>query len=197
MCDKRHYFRCIDESALNRNPPKKKYVLAYILDPTEEKQRLLEETARRMDADLLVIPNAVVRSDMRAAWHLPLLENIDMEDWLYYFSHAEMVITDSFHGICFSIIFEKPFIAIGNKRRGLERFHSLLNNFGLTDRFVLSPGEALKREEFFSQPIDYVSVNQALDALRSESMEWLRNALNSEKRAPVYSAYDLLDRRID
>ena len=49
---------------------------------------------------------------------------------------AEFVITDSFHGCVFSILFNIPFIAIGNEGRGLSRFQSLLKMFGLENRLV-------------------------------------------------------------
>lgn len=197
MCNKQHYLDCIAESRVHKNPPKKKYILAYILDPTEEKQVMLEQAAKRKNLDLLIIPNAHVKEEMRKAWRLPLLEDLDMEDWLYYFYHADMVITDSFHGTCFSLIFEKPFIAIGNKRRGLERFNSLLGNFDLMDRLIFSASEAANRKDLFTETIDYTAVNAKLAALRDESMTWLRNALNAPAKPPIYSAYDLVDRRID
>lgn len=197
MCDKKHYLKCIEESELTKNPPPKKYVLAYILDPTEEKQIVLEETAKRFDAELICIPNAQVKDDLRERWRLPILENIDMEDWLYYFKNAEMVITDSFHGSCFSIIFERPFVAIGNEKRGLERFHSLLNELGLIDKLVLSANEILERESIFTETIDYSKVNARIEELREVSMNWLKNALNSPKKPSIYSSYDLTDRYID
>ncbi|MBR4889492.1 MAG: polysaccharide pyruvyl transferase family protein [Clostridia bacterium] len=197
MCSKQHYLSCVQESRLVKDPPKNKYLLAYILDPTEEKQRYLEESAKRMGADLLCIPNAQVKDDLRAKWRLPILENIDMEDWLYYFSHAEAVVTDSFHGTCFSVIFEKPFVAIGNEFRGLERFHSLLSSLQLTDRLVFSTQEAEEKDTLFLESIDYAKVNERLAELREYSMAWLRNALFAPAKAPVYSTYDLLDRRAD
>lgn len=51
---------------------------------------------------------------------------------------AEYIVTDSFHACAFSIIFGKPFIAIGNTGRGLSRFTSLLTTFGLQDRLVIN-----------------------------------------------------------
>jgi len=197
MCDKAHYQRCVEESKLSKISFDKKYVLAYILDPTEEKQVALEYAAKRLGADLICIPNAHVKDDMRSKWRLPTVENIDMEDWLYYFKNAEVVITDSFHGSCFSIIFEKPFIAIGNKRRGLERFYSLLDGLNLSNRLVMSAEEIQKNDLLFTGAIDYSDVNSKLDVLRQSSMLWLKNALQTPNRKPVFSAYDLEDRRID
>ncbi len=68
-------------------------------------------------------------------------ENIEMEDWLKYIKNAELVVTDSFHKTCFSIIFEKQFICIGNALRGHSRFSTLLDVSGLSDRMVLNAAE--------------------------------------------------------
>lgn len=48
------------------------------------------------------------------------------------------MITDSFHGTIFAIIFNKPFLTIGNKSRGLTRFTSLLEKLSLSDRLLSS-----------------------------------------------------------
>jgi coenzyme F420-reducing hydrogenase beta subunit len=197
LCDKAHYYSCIEDSALSKKPPEKKYLLAYILDPTEAKQKSLEYAAAKLGLELVCIPNAMVKKAMRERWRLPILENLDMEDWLFYFSHAEMVITDSFHGTCFSMIFERPFIAIVNKRRGAERFYSLLEDFELLDRLVASADEIQKRPALFEKQIDYGNVNALLQKRREQSMAWLKNALTMEIQPDVYSAYDMTDNRID
>lgn len=196
MCDKKHYFECIKESKLVKEPVKKRYLLAYILDPTDDKQDFLEEIANRMEVELLCIPNAHVKDDMRVSWRFPILENIDIEDWLFYFCNAEIIITDSFHGVCFSIIFEKQFIAIGNEKRGLERFYSLLSKLQLSDRLINSL-EDEDNVDLLSRRINYSDVNKQLDILRTNSKNWICKSLEASKKAAVYSAYDLLDRRLD
>ena len=52
--------------------------------------------------------------------------------------NADYVVTDSFHGCVFSIIFGKEFVAYANRDRGMARFISLLRTFGLEDRLVTS-----------------------------------------------------------
>ena len=56
--------------------------------------------------------------------------------WIKDFDVAKFIITDSFHGVVFSILFEKPFIVVGNKKRGLNRFFSLLSLFNLENRLI-------------------------------------------------------------
>ena len=197
MCDKRHYLDCIKNSNLANDPPKKKYVLAYVLDPSEEIQSAIEDAAKRLDCDIVCLPNAHVDAVMSKNWRLPIKKDVDMEDWLYYFNNAEMVITDSFHGTCFSIIFEKKFAALANKRRGVARFYSLLKNFGLENRVVSDPTDFKENSSLYDTEIDYPAVNARIDVLRQSSNLWLDNALNKPKSPAVYTSYDILDKRID
>jgi vacuolar-type H+-ATPase subunit F/Vma7 len=57
-----------------------------------------------------------------------------IEKFIYGINKAKAVITDSFHGTLFSIIFDKPFISFISKGRGNERFNSLKEVFGLGNR---------------------------------------------------------------
>ena len=99
-----------------------------------------------------------------------------VSQWLKSLAEADFVITDSFHGLALSIAFKKNFIVIGNKERGLSRFHSLLGQLGLANRLVLEGTKAdivkLAREE-----VDYASVDKELEKLRRFSSEFLRQAL--------------------
>lgn len=62
-----------------------------------------------------------------------------VERWLKGFRDAKLVITDSYHGCVFSIIFGVPFLAIGNSGRGMSRFQSLFNLFHLQERLITPP----------------------------------------------------------
>lgn len=64
-----------------------------------------------------------------------------VESWLRAFYDAELILTDSFHACVFSIIFGKPFLAIGNKNRGYSRFVSLLSMFELEDHLLSDVSE--------------------------------------------------------
>ena len=91
-------------------------LLAYVLDETDEKNKILSYLAeqKRLEYYLLNQPS------------LFLMQYPSIEYWLDAFSNARYVFTDSFHGCVFSIIFNIPFIAYGNTERGITRFYSLL-----------------------------------------------------------------------
>jgi len=101
-----------------------------------------------------------------------------VSEWLSAFANAQFVITDSFHGCVFSIIFHKPFIAIANQWRGLSRFTTLLGHFGLQHRLVFSFEEFEARKRELLTPIDYATVEEKLRKLRSESMTFLKENLS-------------------
>ena len=96
-----------------------------------------------------------------------------VEQWLRSFDDADFVLTDSFHGCVFSIIFRKQFLAIGNKERGLNRFQSLLTLFSLQDRLILSPD---KYKNNLSS-IHYDQVQAQLQSLQTQSLSFLKTNL--------------------
>ena len=67
---------------------------------------------------------------------LELNKNDCIENFIYGINNSQAVITDSFHGTVFSIIFNKPFIAFANSDRGKARFDSLKEEFHLEDRII-------------------------------------------------------------
>ena len=196
MCDKSHYEKCVDEANI-ANPPKGKFVLAYILDPTPAKIKAAEDTAKRMDMELVCVANARMKGNMEANWTIPKLDDLPIEEWLWYFKNAEMVFTDSFHGTCFSIIFEKPFISIANKGRGSDRFYSLTEIFGLANRVFDSPAEIEGKDYLFTDAIDYDDVNNRISKERARSLKWVKDALNAPKHPMKFSAYDVTERHLD
>ena len=96
--------------------------------------------------------------------------------WLRSFMDAEMVITDSFHGTVFSIIFNKPFWVIYNKHRGNTRFDSLLKLFGLTER-IIDITDYFNTD--FNKNIDWDNVNTIKQNKKQEALEFIKNNLNN------------------
>lgn len=96
--------------------------------------------------------------------------------WLRAFMDSEMTIVDSFHGMVFSIIFNKPFWVIGNKNRGMSRFTSLLELLGLESR--LTDAEKLANVDI-NEPINWSNVNCKIDEMRRKSLAILENSLSN------------------
>ena len=99
--------------------------------------------------------------------------SLTVEEWLAMFRDAKYVITDSFHGTVFSIIFNKPFVAVGNRSRGMSRFLSLLEQFGLEDR--LSPEISA---EILLRPIPWNEIISRKKQLKDSSIYFLKSNLH-------------------
>lgn len=104
---------------------------------------------------------------------------LTMSQWMASFYDSQFVFTDSFHGMVFSIIFNKDFVVYANRERGIDRFASLLGDLDLMNRMVYSQEDFELRFNELMKPIDFVSVNDKLDELRKKSINWLKNALNN------------------
>lgn len=145
-------------------------LVSYILDETEDKIAISQEVSKELH-----FKNKKLRLDATSQDDVVLPS---IEDWLSSFANAEFVVTDSFHGCIFSIINHKPFIAIANKDRGLERFTSLLGTFGLTDRLVFDLNEFKQKESQLLLPINYKQVDCRKQELILESKDFLDDAIH-------------------
>lgn len=94
-----------------------------------------------------------------------------IEDWFAEFRDAEYVVTDSFHGMVFSIIFNKPFYIVMNPSGGNDRYISLLSQLGLIGRIITDETSPLDMQ------IDWNAVNECLHNLRQSSLTFLKNNL--------------------
>ena len=109
------------------------------------------------------------RVNAKSDINLPIENRIapSVEQWLRGFYDAEFVVTDSFHACVFSILFNKPFLVVGNQKRGLSRFVSLLGMFGLEDRLITDMNI---NNVLFSKVIDYMPINNLLNELKQKSI---------------------------
>ena len=90
--------------------------------------------------------------------------------------NAEVVITDSFHGTVFSINMGKNFFSINGAMASDFRKTEILNKLGLMSRSITWDA---KYEEMDQGEIDYKAVNEKLEGLREDSIEYLKNAIEN------------------
>ena len=141
-------------------------MFCYVLDKDEEKATLIDTIARERSLKPYHINDGMVN---RTA---PLVERVHppVETWLRAFADARFVVTDSFHGCVFSIIFGKPFVAIGNVERGLSRMESLMRLFGLEDH-LLTDTSQYNPASSYGQP---AAVRQRLEQMQAKSLTFLK-----------------------
>ena len=168
--DRQTYAALVGDTASQASTDK---IMTYILDPTTIKTEITRIAAHTLG---LTTNSVMARASFLNVGAKRLQDCIfpPVEDWISGFINAPVVVTDSFHGTVFAIIFNKPFIAIANDRRGRARFTSLLQMVGLEDRLVETPGQA---GELLHKPIDYTAVNKIIDAERLRSLDFLKNSL--------------------
>ena len=99
---------------------------------------------------------------------------LSVPEWVAMIRDASFVITDSFHGTAFSIIYNKDFYSIVNKSRGVSRFESILSDFGLYERLLDSERLVIPHE---SQHINWDAVNNKRKCLKEESISFLKENL--------------------
>ena len=159
LLNKNEYEKLVDES---NSLASKGKLFVYILDKSPIKHEL---------QDKLVLTTNYTPFQCVSTASSPFYPKVTQ--WIRSFMDAEMVLTDSFHGTVFSIIFNKPFWVVGNEERGLSRFETLLNLFGLEDR-IIKPGDVLN----YKKPIDWSVVNNKLNVYRQKSSSFLSVSIN-------------------
>lgn len=91
-----------------------------------------------------------------------------VEEFLSYIDHAQAVVTNSFHGTVFSILFEKPFLSVRVSSTG-SRAESLLRLLNLETQLVDSVHDT------FSLEIDYSLAKSILANEREKSLDYLQS----------------------
>jgi len=125
------------------------YVFVYWLGSDIEKQKAISVVK---DEGKILIDIS-----LRSSNHL-----ISIEDWLSYIKYADYVVTDSFHGCAFSILFQKQFTICSNNSGGNGRLYSLFTMLGINP---------------LNKNIDYTIVNKHLNEQRIKSYNFLNKTL--------------------
>lgn len=100
-----------------------------------------------------------------------------IQEWLCRINEAEIVVTNSFHGVMLSLILNRPFIAILINGSGMnDRLITILNEVGLESR-ILYDFDENRIDAICSSKIDWNIVNDKLDTLRNKGRQFLRDAI--------------------
>lgn len=167
LLPKEHYLSFIPLG----NPLSKGQVFSYILDKTKDSELLISRVSSILDKSVfsLIDPDKWLQLD----YIMPSIET-----WLACIKDADFVVTDSFHGAVFSILFNKPFIVLANPKRGTDRFDTLLAHFDLLDRLLFDFQEE-RIDEILHDNIDWKAVNSLLLSLKLFSIDYLVSAVNN------------------
>lgn len=101
-----------------------------------------------------------------------------MSDWLNHIKNSKIIITDSYHGVLFAIIYRKPFICITENCTSFSRFNSLFNIFDVKDNFYSKLSEIDNLKKIYN--INYNGIEARLNEERTKSIAFLKNALEED-----------------
>ena len=137
----------------------RKYVLTYAVTDTDETYACAKKIAKERGLRLVV-----VRAYCGASISRNVKQTSGPIEFLSYINSADYVVTSSFHGTVFSILFEKEFTCVIPEGHSNVRTESLLNSLGLINRIGNQSSVPIQ------SVIDYESVNRKLEQLKEESL---------------------------
>lgn len=176
LCDRKHYEK-LAQRGVSRLP-KEKYVAAYLLDMEQFGETVIKAVQKKcgVKTHLAILESQLGKEDGYSG-SMNTMPQAKLEEWLALIQNSDFVITDSFHGLCFSLIFQKNFLIIFDKDcwRGNTRFDSLLSLLHLTDRIVYSLEDMV--QALALADIDYSTVNVALQQEKEKSIQWLTDTI--------------------
>lgn len=178
LCDRKYYDSLVKNV---REPIYSDYLFTYILHPNSFKKGF-ENIAKEKNLDIRSTLDAALDKTYIDNWAYSFLGNLSVEKWLFYLSNSRYVVTDSFHAVCFAILYRIDFVFIKGRmdeNYGLDRLLSLLTPLGLTNRMYESVQEACQ-SEIIQTPIDYEKVYEILNPLILRGRKWLQNALEAD-----------------
>lgn len=152
-------------------PPKKKgYVYLYLRQESERLEAFAKKLAAAKGLSVIKVSgNWLCGKNGKQQF------SIDPHKWLGYIENADYVVTNSFHGICFSIIFEKEFYVDFLKKSTFvtnSRLEGMLKQFDLLERHI----DEVKDIDLLTE-IYYEKVNEKKESRKKESITYLKQAL--------------------
>ena len=161
---------------------KERYICCYILSKIEYHWISIEKIKKKYNADRIVFINTD-NIDGKVGWQSgyrmnDYKKNVGPAEFISLIKNAVAVCTDSFHGVCFSIIFRKEFYVFERvKQFALEneyRFNDLFRRLGIGNRIM-----ANNRDIDLAEEIDWKLVEDRLKGERENSICYLKNAIKS------------------
>ena len=155
-----------------------KYIFCYLLGNNPPQREIIKEISRITGCKIVALQHLdeYVASDEGFADEAPY--NVGPKEFLNYIRNAEYVLTDSFHGSVFSILYKKNFFTFSRfsetaKQGTNTRIDNLLNITGLQGRRVSNTDKA---EEIVKREVSFDGVDERLNQLREFSMNYLKSA---------------------
>lgn len=163
---------------INKSLPYKNYIFFYSIDYNPEAVKIVSKISKIKHMPVVILYTT------KLIWHtigygFKLSEYETPADFISLIKNAELVLSTSFHGTAFSIIENKQFYVIqGTYNRKInndDRMMSLINKLHIENRIV---NENNIKEIDFSEELNYQTINDTLNCLKQESIDYLKKALD-------------------
>lgn len=155
--------------------PKGKYLLCYFLESKPWYFDRAKALAKQLGLKIKLIPSRW--EHLRSEY--VITDAVGPREFVSAFLHADYVLTDSYHGSIFSLIFEKNFqyllrFAPDDPASQNIRIQSLFDRLGLHDRIVTENAEMARTHR------DHGLIQERMAQFREESLEYLKQSLSQE-----------------
>lgn len=155
-----------------------KYLLVYLLGEDKKQKINAINLAKTTGLKVVTVPNVNLNASFKDLHASDIVcWSVGPKDFLGLIKNADYILTDSFHCVAFSIIFNKNFYCFdrgGKEKKMNSRLKSVLDILGISNRFIeLDCFDSKNMKE-----IDYNMVSQNLSEYKKESENWLKNALS-------------------
>lgn len=140
------------------------YVLVFSVAPTDNLMGLAEKVAQQTNSEIRVLSAHPSKSEVAVA--------PTVEEFLGWFKYARCIVTVSFHGTVFSLLFRKDFYSLENYMQ--DRAEQLLDSVGLSDRLVPSSDDFIRTFSF--KTVDYNGFDEKLEAIKRASQDYIKKA---------------------
>ena len=160
-----------EKSSINIEGP---YLLCFLFGKNREyfneKYKLVDSIAKNKRLKVIYLNHGY----NKYSFNKNALCDSGIEDFLKLFSEASAVVTDSFHGTVFSVIYERDFYSIVDSNNADRRKQDLLISLGLQSRIIDISAE---KQDLSYETIDYENVNNRLECLCKESLDFLNKEI--------------------
>lgn len=161
---------CSEWRKISVAPKESGYLLLYQMSKDKLTEHAAKEIAHRLGLKVIeILPGP------RILWKRyghKVYVSASPEEYVGFFENADFVVTSSFHGTAFSLIFNKQFYTVPHKTAG-SRMVDLLTSTNLQNRLLHSISD-IDLNEF----IDYSVVNSSIESLRKESIDFIESSLD-------------------
>ena len=170
LLDKSDWEKLMADLPSNADTP---YLLLYALSEDKNMLKFAKTIAKRKKLKVIYINDRLFRPKGMLS-----LRNVSPEQWLRLFANANSIVTNSFHGIAFSINFEKEFYPfyLNKNTRVNSRIRDLLDLLNLQSLVINDNNDTLMNEN-----IDYSEAREILKNEKNKSISYLRGIYKYQK----------------